>query len=151
MTKAQYFGGGENAPPRTPRELKEAQMRANSQIICAVQPNSDGHSLTVEIQKGALGAGKVLAAGGLEIQPSYSGQNKSEAFKDGEFTAAGKLSDPKTGAYAGQVELAGNKSGADYSCLFKGAAEGSVPKSGQMLNQPVAAQVTPSAIPGAKP
>jgi len=150
MTKAQHFGGGENAPPRTPRELKEAQMRANSQIICAVQPNSDGHSLTVEIQKGPLGEGKVLAAGGLEIQ-TYPGQSKAEGFKNGEFFAEGKLNNPKTGAYAGEVALAGNGMGTDYSCLFKGAAEGSVPKSGQMLNQPVAAQITPSAVPGAKP
>ncbi|OFW87142.1 MAG: hypothetical protein A3B66_03670 [Alphaproteobacteria bacterium RIFCSPHIGHO2_02_FULL_46_13] len=146
MTKAQHFGGGENAPPRTPRELKEAQMRANSQIICAVQPNADGHSLTVEIQKGALGAGKVLAAGGLEIQ-TYPGQTKSEGFKNGEFFAEGKLNNPKTGAYAGQVAIAGDAMGTDYSCIFKSSAEGAVPQRGQTLNQPVATPITPSATP----
>lgn len=142
MATKPYFGGGENAPPPTAREQKEAQMKANSQIICAVQPNANGHSLDVEIQKGALTAGKVLAAGRLEIQ-TYSGQTKAEGFKNGEFFAEGHLNNPKTGSYAGQVAIAGDNMGTDYSCIFKSSAEGAVPQKGQMLNQPIATPITP--------
>ena len=149
MATKPHFGGGENAPPPTVREQKEAQMKANSQIICAAQLNADGHSLDVEIRKGAVTASKVLAAGRLEIE-TYAGQTKAEGFKNGEFFAEGHLSNPKTGSYAGQVAISeGMKAG--YSCIFKSSAEGAVPENGQLLNQPVAPVSTPPSSSGMKP